>query len=343
MRSMFLLWVLLLGTTGLAACTTHAEKEGAVLPSSGSSAGSSPATTAVVEEPAPPAAQTGGFDGNRAFEYLKAQVAFGPRPSGSPALAKTQEYIKGQLVSFGCAVDEDNFTAQTPIGAIRMKNIVVKIPRSGREIILLLTHYDTVRVNNFVGANDAASSTGVMLEMARLYCGAKPQKKLATASLWIAFLDGEEAQQVIDGRAQWTNDDSVHGSRELAARLALSGDLKRVKAVVLADMIGDRDLRIARERGSAPWLVDLIWSTAKRLGYGKNFTDDQQGPVGDDHDPFVKRGVAAVDMIDFESESTFWHTSQDTIDKTSARSLAIVGHVVVESLPLIERHGGGAH
>jgi len=287
---------------------------------------------------APPATQTAGFDGARAWDYLVKQVGFGSRPPGSPAIAKTQDYIKSQLAAFGCTEEDDDFTAQTPLGSIHMKNIVAKIPGTGRDIILLITHYDTVRVEHFVGANDSASSTGVMLEMARLYCGANPAHKLNSASLWIAFLDGEEAQSVIDGKAQWTDEDSVYGSRELAARLAVSGELKRVKAVVLADMIGDRDLEIRREANSTPWLVDLIWSTARRLGYGKIFLDDRQGPVGDDHDPFVRRGVTAIDLIDFESGNTFWHTAQDTLDKVSPRSLAIVGHVLVESLPLIEKH-----
>ncbi len=287
---------------------------------------------------APPASQTAGFDGTRAFDFLSRQVAFGPRPAGSPALARTQDYIKSQLASFGCPVEDDDFTGQTPLGPIHMKNIVVKIPSSGRDIILLLTHYDTVRIDNFVGANDSASSTAVLLEMARLYCGPSPAHRLRSASLWIAFLDGEEAQQVIDGVAQWSDEDSVYGSRELAARLALSGTLKRVKAVVLADMIGDRNLHVRREMNSTPWLVDVIWATANRLGYQTAFLDDSQGPVGDDHDPFIRRGVPAVDLIDFESQSTFWHTPQDALDKVSARSLAIVGHVLIESLPQIEKH-----
>jgi len=141
----------------------------------------------------------------------------------------------------------------------------------------------------------------------------------------------------VNGVAQWSDDDSVYGSRELAARMAVSGDLKRVKAVVLADMIGDRDLRIRREGDSAPWLTEIIWSTGKRLGYGNVFLTESQGPVSDDHGPFVRRGVPAVDMIDFESVNTFWHTPQDTVDKTAPRSLAIVGHVLVESLPAIEK------
>ena len=325
----------------LAACalgSSNAEKPAPAATPAAAAQPTSPMTTAAAEA-APPAAQTGGFDGAQAFEYLARQVAFGPRPAGSPALSRTQDYIKGQLTSFGCAVDEDNFTAQTPIGPIRMKNILAKVPGSGREIILLLTHYDTVRINNFVGANDSASSTAVMLEMARLYCGPHPAEKLRTANLWIAFLDGEEAQLVRDGVAQWTDEDSVYGSRELAARTALSGDLKRVKAVVLADMIGDRDLHIQRERESTPWLTELIWSTAKRLGYGNIFLDEQQGPVGDDHGPFIRRGVPAVDLIDFESQGTFWHTPQDTLDKVTPRSLAVVGHVLVEVLPQIDRRG----
>jgi len=324
----------------LGACSTSPTQAGPAAPP----ATAAPVASAAQQDAAPPASQTAGFDGAKAFEYLKAQVAFGPRPSGSPALAKTQDYLNSQLSSFGCAVDQDNFTAHTPIGAIPMKNIIAKIPGTGRDILLLLTHYDAVRIDNFVGANDSASSTAVMLEMARLYCGAHPARKLASANLWIAFLDGEEAQQTINGYSQWSDDDSVHGSRQLAARMALSGDLKRVQAVVLADMIGDRDLVIERERESTPWLVDIIWATAKRLGYGKNFVDDQQGPVGDDHGPFIRRGVPAVDLIDFHSGTAsdsgpaWWHTPQDSLDKVSPRSLATVGHVLVESLPAIEKH-----
>ncbi|HTQ86728.1 MAG TPA: M28 family peptidase [Candidatus Solibacter sp.] len=317
---------------GCSSAATNAEKPGPP---------PAPAVAAPTVQPgdaAPPAAQTAGFDGTLAWDHLIKQVGFGPRPPASPAIARTQEYIKTQLAGFGCVVEDDDFTAQTPVGALRMKNIVAKIPGSGRDIILLLTHYDTVRIDNFVGANDAASSTAVMLEMARLYCGANPAHKLSTASLWIAFLDGEEAQQTVNGVSQWTNEDSVYGSREMSARLAVAGELKRVKAVVLADMIGDRDLRVRREGNSTPWLVDIIWSMAKRLGYGRQFPDDNQGPVGDDHDPFVRRGVSAADLIDFESHDTFWHTAQDTPDKVTPKSLSIVGHVLVESLPQIEKH-----
>jgi Zn-dependent M28 family amino/carboxypeptidase len=279
---------------------------------------------------APPARQSGGFDGARAFDHVAKLVGFGPRPSGSPALARAQDYIKAQLSACGCAVHQDNFTAETPAGPIAMRNIVVKVPGQGREIILLLTHYDSKRLQNFVGANDSGSSTGALLEMARLYCGAHPEKKLSTANLWIAFLDGEEAVR------EWSDADSVYGSRQLAARMALAGDLPHVKAVVLADMIGDYDLLLKRDSNSTPWLVDLIWSTAKRLGYSRNFVDEPTA-MEDDHLPFIRRRVPAVDLIDFESRDTYWHTPQDTLDKVSPRSLAIIGHVLVESLPQIEK------
>ena len=206
-------------------------------------------------EKAPPAAQTGGFDGAQAYDYMAKLVSFGPRPPASDAIHRTQDYIRTQLKSFGCAVDEDDFHSQTPIGSVAMKNIIAKIPGKGPGIILLLTHYDTARLDDFVGADDGGSSTGLMLEMARLLCAEKKQPN----AVWIAFLDGEEAQ------VKWSDTDSVYGSRELAARLAVSGDLKRVRAVILADMIGQTDLRIPRESDSTKWLTDLVWNTAAGL------------------------------------------------------------------------------
>jgi glutaminyl-peptide cyclotransferase len=273
---------------------------------------------ALAAEPAPPPQQTSGFDGNRAFAHVEKLVSFGPRPPASEGLRRSQEYIRSQLQSDGCAVEEDDFHAATPIGSVAMKNIVVKIPGHSSGIVLLLTHYDTLRLADFVGADDSASSTALMLELARLYCGKK--NPLTT---WIAFLDGEEAF------VQWSDTDSTYGSRELAAKLALAGDLKRVKAVILADMIGDRSLDIRRESNSTPWLTDLVWQTAQRLGYQKYFLDDTTA-IQDDHLPFLRRGVPAVDIIDLDYP--YWHTPADTIDKVSPKSIAIVGHVVVATL-----------
>jgi Zn-dependent M28 family amino/carboxypeptidase len=160
-----------------------------------------------------------------------------------------------------------------------------------------------------------------MLEMARLLCGRKDAN-----AVWIAFLDGEEAQL-----EEWTDTDSVYGSRELAARMAVSGDLKRVKAAILADMIGQKNLQIPKEANSTKWLTDLVWSTAARLGYKDVFVS-RSIPIDDDHQPFLKRGVPAVDLIDFDGFQDYWHTPQDTLDKISARNLGIVGHVVLASV-----------
>ena len=141
-----------------------------------------------------------------------------------------------------------------------------------------------------------------------------------------------------NGEAQWTDADSVYGSRELAARLAVSGDLKRVRALFLADMIGQKNLQIPREEDSTKWLVDLVWNTAAKLGYGNIFVN-LSNSVSDDHDPFLKRGVASADIIDLNdyAEKGNWHTTQDTLDKISPRSLAIVGHVFLASVAELQK------
>ncbi|MFZ1204674.1 MAG: M28 family peptidase [Candidatus Acidiferrales bacterium] len=302
-------------------------------PSATSSATSTQPAIAASDEP-PPASQTGGFDGAAAYDYTAKLVAFGPRPPASDAIHRTQDYIISQLKSFGCAVDTDDFHAETPIGTLPMKNIIAKVPGTGQGIILLLTHYDTLRLDNFVGADDGGSSSGLMLEMARLLC-AGPKRKYA---VWIAFLDGEEAQVVTNGVAQWTDADSVYGSRELAARLDLSGDLKHVRAVILADMIGQKNLHILRESDSTKWLTNLVWSTADRLGYANVFLSSET-QISDDHQPFLKRNVPAVDIIDFDdySNAGYWHTPQDTMDKLSPRSFSIVGYVILESVAELQR------
>jgi glutaminyl-peptide cyclotransferase len=280
------------------------------------------------DDKAPPASQTGGFDGTRAYEYTAKLVSFGPRPPATAAIHRTQDYLRTQLKSFGCAADEDDFHSQTPIGQVEMKNIIAKIPGEGTGIILLLTHYDTARIDNFVGADDGASSTGLMLEIARLLCGGTKQPN----SVWVAFLDGEEAQ------LKWSDTDSVYGSRELAARMAISGDLKRIRAVILADMIAQKDLQIPRESQSTKWLTDLVWNTAARLGYRDVFISKETA-IDDDHGPFLARGAPSVDIIEYEGyvQLGYWHTPEDTLDKLSPKSIAITGHVILESIAELQR------
>src|SRR5712664_1390673 len=272
---------------------------------------------------APPAEQTGGFDGKRSFAHVAKQVGFGPRPSGSASIGQLQEYIQSELTSYGCKVDVDSFSSDTPVGRLAMKNIVAKIPGDKPGIIMLATHYDTKRLENFVGADDGASSTAVMLELARLLCGRR-----GPYQVWITFFDGEEAVKFI-----WQDPDNRYGSRQMAARLAMSGDLPKIKAVLLADMVGSRNLRFRREADSTKALTDLIWSTAARLGYSNIFVDESSSTV-DDHIIFLKRGVPAVDVINFEIP--YWHTVEDTLDKVSAKSLAITGHVFLESLKQLQ-------
>jgi Peptidase family M28 len=283
--------------------------------------------------PAPPAAQTGGFDGSQAWGYLEKIVSFGPRPPASANIRREQQYLSAELGSFGCAVTQDHFHAQTQLGTLEMDNIVAKIPGASPDIVLLLSHYDTLRLPGFVGADDGGSSTALLLEMAHVLCG-HPRP----LTVWIAFVDGEEDQQNFatadQAQSTWSDDNSTFGSRELAARMDLSGDLKRLKAVILVDMIGDANLDVTRDTNSAPWLENMIWSVAGRLGYSRYFLKTSM-PVDDDHMPFVRRGISAADLIDFDYP--YWHTVNDTLDKCSPHSLAVVGHVVLETLPELDR------
>lgn len=274
------------------------------------------------------------FDGARAYEHVRRLVEIGPRPPASEGIHRAQAYIIGQLKSFGCPVEEHDFHASTAIGDLAMKNIVVKLHGSGSGIILYATHYDTLRMPNFVGADDGGSGTGTMLELARLFCARKN-----TLNVWIVFFDGEEAQGNWTDAAsvKWSDSNATFGSREMAAQMALSGDLKRTKAMILADMIGPANVKIKRDTNSTLWLTDLIWSTAAQLGYKNNFVDENYPISGDDHLSFIRRGVAACDLIDFSVQDTYWHTPQDTLDKVDARSLTIVGQVLAETLPRLEK------
>jgi Zn-dependent M28 family amino/carboxypeptidase len=205
-----------------------------------------------------------------------------------------------------------------------MKNIVVKIPSVNPNIIMYASHYDTKRIPNFVGADDAGSSTGVLLELARLLCARKNAE-----TIWLAFLDGEEAFNM-----NWADPDNTYGSRQMAASMALSGELRHVKAMILVDMVGPGHPVYKRETNSTPWLVDILWSAAARLGYGSIFVKDTS-TIEDDHLAFLNRNVPAADIIDLEVP--YWHTTQDTLDKIDPRTLAITGHVLIASFPDLEK------
>jgi Zn-dependent M28 family amino/carboxypeptidase len=275
---------------------------------------------------APPAAQDlrlpPSFDGAAAMRHVERLVAIGPRPAGSPGAARARAYIVDELRKAGVSAKVEAFDATTPHGRLPMANVVAVIPGRRPDVILIAGHYDTkwFRDITFVGANDGGSSAGLLIELAR-----RLRERQREYTYWVAWFDGEEA------RESWTATDSLYGSRRMAAELGKSRRLP--SAMIVADMIGDRDLGIRRESGSTPWMTDAIWASAARLGYTAHFLPESLA-VEDDHAPFVRLGVPAALLIDFDFPS--WHTAEDTLDKVSAKSLEIVGKVILDSLPGIE-------
>ncbi len=264
------------------------------------------------------------FSGAAALAYTAKAVSFGPRPAGSPAIARLRQYIRQQLASCGCEVTADRFTAQTPDGPLPMGNIIARFPGKSGRAVAISGHYDTKKMPNFVGANDGGSSTGFLLELATVLKG-QPR----TDDIYLIFFDGEEAVR------EWSDTDSVYGSRHLAEKWTADGTNRKLKALINVDMIGDSNFRLVWETGSTPSLLTMVWDLADSLGYSAAFPR-QGGPVSDDHVPFLNAGVPALDLINFESQSTFWHTPEDTMDKLSAKSFQILGHVVTELIPRLE-------
>jgi len=274
-----------------------------------------------------PATTPGGpaFDPHVAWSHLERLVAFGPRPAGSSALARARTYIIGELKKVGVSVREQAFTAQTPDGPIRMVNVVGELPGRRREVILLGGHYDTKYFSpfRFVGANDGGSSTALLLALARSLSQVSRE-----FTYWVVFFDGEEA------RREWSATDGIYGSRHMASALRRTGRLNRIRAVIIVDMIGDKTLNIRRESASTPWLTDLVWASARRLAHQAHFLDEALA-VEDDHIPFLRAGIPATLLIDFDY-GPYWHTPEDTLDKLSAASLQVVGEVLLDALPTLE-------
>jgi Zn-dependent M28 family amino/carboxypeptidase len=270
------------------------------------------------------AANPGPFDGSKALDHVRALVGFGPRPPGSAALEQSRQYIREQLGRVGVKVADQRFDADTPLGKIPMVNLRATIPGDRPERLIIGGHYDTklFRQFRFVGANDGGSSTAFLIELARVL---KARKNPLTIEL--VFFDGEEAF------IEWAGRDHTYGSRYYVDAAKRSGELASIKAMILVDMIGDRDLNIRRETLSTPWLTDLIWESAKTLKMSRYFLDERM-EVADDHAAFLDAGIPAVDIIDLDYPA--WHTPEDTLDKVSARSMEIVGTVLLDALPKIE-------
>ncbi len=268
------------------------------------------------------AAAAAGFSGASALNYTARVVAFGPRPPGSEPHRRLQNYILAELRRFRCEVVEDAFTAQTPLGPIPMKNIVARFPGTSGKAMAITGHYDTKSLpgRRFVGANDGGSSTGFLLEMARTLSA-----RTRRHDIYLVWFDGEEAM------VQWSEADSLYGSRQLVRRWRRDGTLERLTALINVDMIGDKELGIVREAHSTLWLRERIWQIAAELGYQRHFLNEVV-EIEDDHVPFLRAGVPAVNLIDFDygPGHSWWHTEQDTLDKLSPGSFQIVGDVLLE-------------
>jgi glutaminyl-peptide cyclotransferase len=319
---------LLLLTLLFNACTGNA-------PTSNAPGSATPAASAA---PAP-APTRPAFDGERAFTHLRKMVEIGPRPAGSAELARTREYITGELQAAGLKVTNDKFTAETPVGAREMVNVTAELAGESPDVIIISSHYDTkpYKEFRFVGANDGGSSTGALIEIARALAasGRKPR-----FTYWFVFFDGEEAFC-----RSWSEcgkpsaPDNTYGSRRYVAQLAERNETKRVRAMILLDMIGYTNLSLPRETLSTPWLVDIIWETADEIGYSAQFPDTEES-VEDDHIPFLQAEIPVVDLIQLRGYR-YWHTAEDTLDKISPRSLQVVGETVIASLPRIEQRLAG--
>jgi Zn-dependent M28 family amino/carboxypeptidase len=279
------------------------------------------------------------FDADRSFQYVKDIVKFGPRPLGSANHKKVEDYISAHLK--GDNVEDDIFTADTPEGKFPVHNIIAKFPGNKDGIIVVASHYDTnypLRNTSYVGANDGASSSALLLELANQLRG----KTRDGYSVWLVWDDAEEAMKP-DGSGGLPQempfkDDSLYGITHVAEKWQADGTLKKVKAFLLADMIGDADLSVERDSNSTPWMESVIYEAASRTGDQSHFFT-RNNQIGDDHIPFVKRGVPSADLIDIDYgyDNVFWHTTQDTVDKLSPKSLEIAGRVILETIHLLDK------
>ncbi len=321
------LW--LIGTL-LLAFTACAQKSGE------SPKPAAPSVSAATTESAaalPDSAPVPSFNSARAMQYVKEIVALGPRPIGSANHKKVEDYIYAHLK--GDLVEDDFFITDTPEGKFPVRNIIAKFPGTKDGIIVIASHYDTnypLRNTSFIGANDGASSSALLLEIAnqlRVQMKGKPRDGY---SVWLLWDDAEEAMK------QWSNTDSLYGVRHVAQNWQDNGTLKKIKAFLLADMIGDADLNIEHEQNSTPWLEDMIYQSATRLGYQSHFFG-RTIAVEDDHLPFVQRGVPSADLIDLDYgyNNVFHHTTEDTVDKLSPKSLEIVGEVILDTVRMVDQ------
>jgi glutaminyl-peptide cyclotransferase len=259
------------------------------------------------------------ISGEKALAHVQRLVDFGPRPSGSEAIEKSRHYIEDQLSRSGWQVKRQAFTDDTPRGKVQFVNLIAQFPRQGNAapLFLLCSHYDTKTFDaiKFVGANDAGSSTGLVLELARVI-GQHPN---LAAKIELVFFDGEEAYD------HFSETDGLYGSRYFARQLQGSS-AKQFRGGILFDMVGDRSLDVTFPADSPPEIARDIFAAAEALKLRSYFTYLDREMI-DDHSPLNAIGIPTIDVIDFDYP--WWHTAGDTIDKISAQSLQIVGSVAL--------------
>jgi len=267
------------------------------------------------------------FDGRQAYMEVESLVKISPRDAGTTGGLRAAEHIFGRLRSFGIEAEIDTFNDRTPKGEKRFNNVIGRIPGENGRWIILGSHFDTMPgIDGFQGANDSGSSTGVLLELARLLAGQQPQ-----TGILFAFFDGEE------GVADYIPGDGLHGSRHMARQLAASGDADQVEAMILLDMVGDKDLHFTIPANSSRGLVKEVLRAADYVGYRDRCSLDRHLYITDDHVPFLDAGIPAIDLIDFQYGSRpllndYWHTKNDSLEHIGAESLEITGTIMLEVL-----------
>lgn len=287
-----------------------------------------PAAAVATEAARPPVA----VSGESALAEVRDFVALGNRDAGTEGAKKAAEYLFDRLRALGVEAEIQEFREAAPRGETVFRNVLGRIPGGDGRIVLLGSHYDTkAGIAGFAGANDSGSSTGLLLELARVLKANGPHG----AEIRFAFFDGEECLE------RYGPQDGFHGSRHLAASMAADGSLSNTAAMILLDMVGDKDLTITIPRNSEPALISLAFDSARAEGVRDRF-GLFPGMISDDHEAFRARGVPAIDLIDFEFGSApglndYWHTAQDSMDKVSAESLETVGRVVVRMVAELAR------
>lgn len=283
----------------------------------------------------------GRFNGQAAYDLTRQYLVAAPhRYVGSPDHAKAETFIKQHFAAEAAKgnLETDSFTASTPAGLLPMKNFIVRYPGKKDGVIVLASHYETnypLRDINFVGANDGGCTTAFLIELGNYLRTHPPQGY----SVWLVFDDGEEAIQ------SWSDRDSLYGTRHLAAKWSMDGTIQKIKAFMVVDMIGDKDLNLDRDSNSTLWLVDLLAQAGKSTGHA-SYVFRNSNTIMDDHLPFQKRGVPVLDLVDIEygpptsehPEGGYHHTALDTLDKVSPHSLQVVGDLVLEMIRLINLH-----